>query len=64
MAAGQQLIAGAVQSALEGKGSQFMENGLAFATNRLTQWIGGLDRGLDLTTALSPANLNSLGLVS
>jgi phospholipase/lecithinase/hemolysin len=60
--AGHQLIAGAVQSALEGKGSQFMENGLAFATNRLTQWLGGLDRGLDLTTVLSPSN--TLGLVS
>jgi phospholipase/lecithinase/hemolysin len=59
--AGHQLIAGAVQSALEGKGSQFMENGLALATNRLTQWIGGLDRGLDLTTVLSaPSTLDLL----
>jgi phospholipase/lecithinase/hemolysin len=63
--AGHQLIAGAVQSALEGRGSgQFVENGLAFVTNRLTQWIsnGGLDRGLDLTTVLSSSN--TLGLVS
>ncbi|NJM47697.1 MAG: hypothetical protein HC860_17305 [Alkalinema sp. RU_4_3] len=65
--AGHQLIAGAVQSALQGRGSsQFVENGLAFVANRFTQWLnnGGLDRGLDLTTVFSPANLNALGLAS
>jgi phospholipase/lecithinase/hemolysin len=63
--AGHQLIAGTVQAALAGRGSgQFVENGLAFVADRLTQWIsnGGSDRGLDLTTVLSPSN--SLGLVS
>jgi thermolabile hemolysin len=59
--AGHQLIAGTVQAALEGRGSgQFVENGLAFVTNRLTQWIS--NGGLDLTTVLSPSN--TLGLAS